>query len=343
MVVVDTNEFAAAILSAPAGVGLLARIEARAAGEGHPPPVSSPSRVEAALRFVEEVSFGKLLELAVYAVASDLDPWNPESPINAAAAYRNAEQRGPIATAVAERFSEALHRTSSDGDPQWWTTNNTGNHKLAPLFEDFETVYEAGQFTWAGLRTVTDPPDAVHAELTHAWEMYGSSVSRWKLPVRPNARVFEIHRPVEWARLVITYPAPARGPEAWELPNRNQDHRDVKDLLSIEGQRATRQAIRTHLVPDWRAVADDFDGVHLSWAGLITCEGCITDLGDGDVAMLRYWFSERTLWLADVFGEPEPLPAPHLPDETSAASPASGAQREQHDRLVINDLLGRST
>ena len=27
------------------------------------------------------------------------------------------------------------------------------------------------------------------------------------------------------------------------------------------------------------------------------------------VTLLRTWFSERTLWLRDVFGEPEPLPS----------------------------------
>ena len=74
--------------------------------------------------------------------------------------------------------------------------------------------------------------------------------------------------------------------------------------------------MRRHLVPDWRAVSERYDGVHLSWAGFITSEGCITDLDGGDVTMLRYWFSERTNWLADVFGEPEPLPAPWLPYDT---------------------------
>lgn len=101
--------------------------------------------------------------------------------------------------------------------------------------------------------------------------------------------------------------------------------------------------MRRHLVPDWRSVADRYDGVHLSWAGFITSEGCITDLDDGDVTMLRYWFSERTHWLADVFGQP----APALPlgvAQDGGAGPAdvrSDRERQRHDADVLRQLLGR--
>ena len=64
-------------------------------------------------------------------------------------------------------------------------------------------------------------------------------------------------------------------------------------------------------MPDWAAVAAEFDGVHLSWAGFLSAEGYVSDLDGDDVTMLRYWFSERTLWLRDVFGEPIPLEAPN--------------------------------
>ena len=50
--------------------------------------------------------------------------------------------------------------------------------------------------------------------------------------------------------------------------------------------------------------------MHLSWAGFLTTEGTVIDLGDGDVTMLRFWGAERTMWLRDVFGDPEPNPEP---------------------------------
>ena len=59
-------------------------------------------------------------------------------------------------------------------------------------------------------------------------------------------------------------------------------------------------------------MSNRYDGIHLSWAGFITGEGRVVDLGDGDVTMLRYWFSERTLWLGDVFGEPLSAPDPQI-------------------------------
>lgn len=49
--------------------------------------------------------------------------------------------------------------------------------------------------------------------------------------------------------------------------------------------------------------------------------------------MLRYWHSERTLWLRDVFGEPEPLEAPLL---TGVVSEAFGIDvtRDNEDRAA---------
>ena len=103
----------------------------------------------------------------------------------------------------------------------------------------------------------------------------------------------DIHRPLEWARPVKTDPWPADPHEGWELPGVNQHISDISPLFEAADQRAARRSIRKHLVPDSRTVADHYDGIHLSWAGFITSEGCIVDLGDGDVTTLRYWFSER--------------------------------------------------
>jgi hypothetical protein len=50
-------------------------------------------------------------------------------------------------------------------------------------------------------------------------------------------------------------------------------------------------------MPDWAAVATDWDAVHLSWLGLVTTEGRVIELDDGDVTIMRNWCSERTTWL----------------------------------------------
>jgi hypothetical protein len=113
-------------------------------------------------------------------------------------------------------------------------------------------------------------------------------------------------------------------------------------LLAVDGQHGVRTAGR-QLVPDWDAVAADVDGVHLSWAGFVTAEGYVSDLDGGEVTMLRYWFSERTLWLRDVFGEPVPLGAPHsdIPDVEVGADVRYDASRREDDLSVLRSQRGR--
>lgn len=345
-----SSGFVDSVLESPAGVALLARLEAHARNRPATGLLddSSEDAVNAAAEAINQMSFGELLEQAVLA-GGDVGPWISDAQMSAAAAYRNAEQRAPIARALDDRFGVALHAGIDHDTQQWWTTelSELSLDLTAPLFRNFEHVYDAGQFTWAGLWTATDPPGIAHSHMIDAWELHPGPVTRWHLPVHPEARVFEIHRPEDWARLVTEHPREAASHgEYWELPSSNPNHFDVSALTALPGQRATRTHMRRHLVPDWRSVASRYDGVHLSWAGFITAEGCITDLDDGDVTMLRYWSSERTHWLADVFGEPEPAPPPSIdqPQPTShstgANAPKTQPDRRHHDSRSLARLLG---
>lgn len=342
--------FVDAILESPVGVALLARLETRARyPDGYGLVVDSEREtVSAAAEAVAQMSFGALVELAVFAGVFDAGPWTPDSPDTLALAYRDAEARLPIAEALSDRFGAQLHAPIDRNAQQWWVTEQLPVDRLAPLFHDYEDVYDAGQFTWAGLWTVTDPPAITHEQLVDAWELHGGPVSRWRLPVLPAARVFEVHRPADWARLVTEHSRnAATNLEHWELPSINQRRSDLADLMAVPGQRAARTSMRRHLVPDWRSVADHHDGVHLSWAGFITTEGCITDFEAGDVTMLRYWFSERTHWLTDTFGPPEPAPPPSLaepqPGEVGigAIDVSAHPERRASDARSLARLLGR--
>lgn len=309
---------------------------------------NTPQSVAAAVEAVERMSFGELVEVAVLAGVIDVGPWIPDAAETAAAGYRHAHERAPIAEALNDRFATALHEPIARQAQQWWTTEDLPVDRLAPLFRHYEQVYGAGQFSWAGLWTATDPPDVAHGQLVDAWELDGSPISRWRLPVLPEARVLEVHRPSDWARLMMEHPRQAPShQESWELPGRNQRRSELSALTAVPSQRAARTTMRRHLVPDWRSVAEHYDGVHLSWAGFITAEGCVTDLSEGDVAMLRYWFSERTHWLADVFGEPEPAPAPFLPahlaqdGDDRSVDVRFDTERQRRDALALGQILGR--
>jgi hypothetical protein len=158
---------------------------------------SSPEAVEAAVATVRAMSFGELCSIALSS-ASSVGPWIEGAPEAAAAAYRWAEARRPIAAAIADRFDADLHARMDPIGQQWWTSPGLGGPRLAPLFQRYSHVYENGEFTWAGLWTVTDPPVETHDELVDAWELW-QPIGRWHLPVNENVRVFEVHRPDDWA------------------------------------------------------------------------------------------------------------------------------------------------
>lgn len=212
-------------------------------------------------------------------------------------------------------------------------------------FVDFSRVYGNGEFPWDGLWTVTDPPPDIHDSLINAWELFPDPISRWGLPVREDARIWTIDRPQDWGDLVERYRREAPGPHSgWELPGPNQHLGDVERLFSTPGQHAARVAVATHVVPDWDRVRSDYDGVHLTWAGFMTTEGRVLELSDGSVTMLRYWSSERTLWLTDVFAEPEVLSAPDLSGRINTdleVSASDDVSRQRRDRKVLTSLLGR--
>ena len=62
--------------------------------------------------------------------------------------------------------------------------------------------------------------------------------------------------------------------------------------------------------------------------------------------MLRYWRSERTLWLHDVFGDPEPLGALWIDPDDRREDPivvdvTADAVRQAADVRHLRLLLGR--
>jgi hypothetical protein len=169
------------------------------------------------------------------------------------------------------------------------------------------------------------------------WEIEPAT-ARWQLPVVDTPRLWRIDHPDDWVRLVETYPRAAGRHGGWELPGLNQHLDRSPELVARSGGRAQRLDVDHHLVPDWEAVARDLDGVHLSWMGHLTTEGFISDVPGGGVTMLRYWFAENTLWLRDVFGEPEPLPAPAIEDGVDVRA---DPERRGSDVAWLRHQLGR--
>ena len=337
------------LLAAPVGVAVLARLEAdhRPDLAWYEAPVDSDhGAVQRAAAWVRAKGFGELMARTLYVAESLAGPWVPGAPVSLARCFRLAGERRPIAEAIVSEHLELLDAPCDAEAQQWWLGAEVADIRPPRrLFVAFDHVYGNGEFTWAGLRTVTDPPPELHAELVIAWELHPGPISRWRLPVRELARVWEIRSVRDWARLVETYPRTARVPhEGWELPGPNQHPEALQGLLAVPGQSAARVRTGGHLLPDWAAVAEEWDGVHLTWAGFLTSEGRVWDLEGGAVTMLRYWASERTLWLADVFGEPEPSAPPMLRPDTGSDGGIDvriQSGRRRQDAAFITAQLGR--
>ena len=345
----DAN-FAAMLLAAPAGVALLQALEVE-----HRPDVpwfdSAPdadiAAVRAATDSVEAMSWGDLVRRAVSAAECFAGPWRSDAPTHLARAFRLAQARSPIAAALTERFGAELHAACRLDAQEWWE-GARDDDRIGPLFGDHREVYCCGEFTWQGLWTVSDPPPEAHDDLVDVWELFPGPISRWLLPIDPSAQVYEVHAPDDWVRLVAAFPHMTDGSHGgWELPGPNQHSQHINEVEVASAGSAARHDVRVAM-PDWPSVAVAYDGVHLSWAGMLTAEGQVIpvpQLGPEVVTMVRYWRSERTLWLHDVFEVPQPRPAPFLTGRVSnivGIGTTDRPARRASDERVLTSLLGRN-
>ena len=342
------DDFVEEILASPVGVATLAAAEA-SEREGlrrfEAPADSDRDAVRRAAASVALMTPGQLLEVVLDAATQLAGPWTPGAPSSLAVAYEFAGARRVIAQAIADTFGPLLHRGAELAQQEWWHSDRTFDPPYDRKFVEFKRVYGNGEFPWGGLWTVTAPPEEIHDHLIDAWELYPGPISRWRLPVQAHARIWAINRPQDWVDLVERYPREAPGPHSgWELPGPNQHVGELGRLLSTPMQHAARAAVARHLLPDWDGVRRDYDGVHLTWAGFMTTEGRVVELADGTVTMLRYWASERMLFLRDVFEQPEPLSSPDLSGRISGCvgvSARDDSSRQGRDREVLTSLLGR--
>ena len=97
----------------------------------------------------------------------------------------------------------------------------------------------------------------------------------WSVRFLEELRVFEIHGPSDWHNLCVKYPA-----------------------MGTEDDR---------LVPNWGAVAEEWDGVHLSFGGLLTAEQNRYESPAG-WTMLDAWHAEQTYWFRALKTETERQP-----------------------------------
>ena len=341
-----------AVIDGPFGACVLHALEHidEAAGDDLVPPTDH-SVHEAAAR-VRSLSWVQLHRLFLE-TAVDVNPWcGDAAPISARVAL--APRRRPIAEALVEAHGPRLTAGVDRDDQELWLFSRHS------LFDDLSDVYECGEFPWQGLRTWARIPDELRD--AHAWAQDGpTECSRWSLSADSEAPVFEINLPEDWTALVRRYPsrselfrwhepgrlAPGTGSwtcshNAWDIrippgqggPPGGDGEPPALAIQLIDGAEVVARGI---VMPDWAAVARDWAGVHVSWAGILTAEGKVQLLDHSWPTVLRYWFTEQTCWLRDVFVSAEPLPSAGI--GVSSEDVGSDAERQEADRRHLADHL----
>lgn len=69
-------------------------------------------------------------------------------------------------------------------------------------------------------------------------------------------------------------------------------------------------------MPNWPAVAQHVDGVHFTWAGILTVEARFLQVRDGWWTTARHWGTPSTRWLRNVLGPWSARPSPYEAVET---------------------------
>jgi hypothetical protein len=175
---------------------------------------------------------------------------------------------------------ERLHR---------WRAEMLGDDRAAATDRPADPAAPLSGCWWstpamASLITTTRPlPGLGSIELAWEEDSFGQrSALVWPLTTTRVPRVWEIDGPEAWVRLVNRYPL------------------DVTNARRHDWYRTTGR-VGTWRIPNWRAVADECDAVHVSVAGYLTTATRALPLADGDSAtVLAGWNPDQTWWLTDV-------------------------------------------
>jgi hypothetical protein len=137
--------------------------------------------------------------------------------------------------------------------------------------------------------TTRSVPGLGAVRLTLVEDSLGWQAARcWPLAPRPDARVYEVGGPQDWTELVGRYPLEV---------TRSRWH----DWFRVTGRAGT------WLIPDYQAVAADYDAVHVSVGGYLTTAGRALPVTGDAATMLAGWDPDQTYWLTDTLipaGEP---------------------------------------
>lgn len=217
---------------------------------------------------------------------------------------------------------------------------NPGWADEPPVVQDTDvTVMVTGLAAWAQLwresteraerRAQIDRPTDVAAPISGDW---WSTPLAWVDPEAPGARhaptttppLLGLDHPLGstemvwqeddggWEDTLLVPVAPVRPPRVHEVTGPSA-WADLVRRFPLEVSASRRHDWYRHTgrdgawaIPDWLAVREEFDAVHVTVAGYLTTAGRAVDVGDGVASVLAGWSPDSTAWLTDILVESGP-------------------------------------
>lgn len=214
----------------------------------------------------------------------DLTPYRVDYWYQTEALLTYGSSLRPFAVRMLEAPGTAGWFADLDRKRQEWVSSDDLMPQLSSFHPDLRPVGSGITKTRSTLWTSTNVSDCSSGWLHYlrkGTERRPPPYHRWHLEVLPTARIYEVHGPQEWHTLCLSYPAPSCLAYQVKLP-----------VMFIE--------------PNWQAVVQDWDGIHVSVGGLLTTERVIWG-EPGAQTHLFSWDVESTMWLRWAFGRVERL------------------------------------
>ena len=257
----QTDDLAARLLHCPVGCAFLLTIER--------------DQVPVEVAVTPRQAFARAV-----AALDALNPWLPGFEHAVAAVLARGPSLARLARDVAAQPASRRWQASLDRTRQVLVSDTTADpsklRQVAPESRAHWEAYAQRSLEWrmtSTLRGAYSCLDTVIATGIGDW-LEPETYRRFAAEIDESARVLEVSSPADWHALCVSF------------PRVNQDR--------------TSPAGAGSLSPDWGRIVARWDGVHLTFAGLLTTPFVRYSSAAG-TTMLWSWDAEGTLWLPGKF------------------------------------------
>lgn len=207
-----------------------------------------------------------------------LNPWMSGFDRVVAAVLSKGSDLGSLATEVTAHPAGRWWTDPIDRSRQVFISNDemdrASSRRLSPESIAHWEAYAQRPLPWRITSTLRGAFSCVDTVLGSGDWLEPEEYNRFAAVIEDSARVLEISSPTDWHALCVSFPSV------------NQDRNSPAKAGSLS--------------PDWSRVASRWDGIHLTFMGLLTTPFVRHNSAAGST-MLWSWDTEGTLWLPGDF------------------------------------------